>query len=516
MKKENIYMYLSIAKGAFTGMLLLVMLMASCVKDTGNYTYSDINTLTFSDFDVVQGYQALFGHNFKVNPTVTASDSRYADADNYTYEWSLRLGSSSAPPLRDSILSRDKTLNITIGMSPGTYTLQYKVKDKNTGVQFQQRTNLTVTTEVYEGFLVLSDVGNGARLDMLSYDLKAEKFNPYMDVLQKMNANLSLKGQPYQVLAMQYTNANITPKNYGIFVATSEGTTRLDQETLNPAPNGNLRYLFVGNVPTDFAPQRLMGELTFGVYPMMLSYNSGHVYMYATLGGYAFKYSPLNVYNSTGVPFKLSRHFVSNGTISVFYNEDAKRFVQASSYTATELTNVAASYNYPQGYDLIYMGKDYNNKAFAVLKDPATQKYWLMRFTIGSAQNYLQELLGDGIEQATAFALSPEWGYLFYNAGAKVYEYDLALQQSKLMLDKGNSRISFLGFQNFYIRLSRNNPNYKDWANQLLVGSFDQQADGKSNGSLEMYSVPPVNGPIQKLRSWAGFGKIVSVAYRER
>jgi hypothetical protein len=45
------------------------------------------------------------------------------------------------------------------------------------------------------------------------------------------------------------------------------------------------------------------------------------------------------------------------------------------------------------------------------------------------------------------------------------------------------------------------------------VGSYDE---GNANGTLEQYSVVDANEPLVFKRSWTGFGKIVSVAFRER
>lgn len=507
MKKTLLYRFFMISS---------VLLVGACSKDIGNYEYHDINQITFTDFQTDKGYQAVFGDTLTINTTLSMSGDQQPKEEDYAYEWSLRLGSSTAPPLRDSVLSVNKVLKVKIGLAPGAYSLQYRVKDKKTGVQFQKKAALTVTTDVYEGYLVLNDVNGQSRLDMLSYKKATQTFEQYTDVLKKMGSTLPMEGKPYQVLCMQYTNANITPQNYGIFVLTSSGTNRINQETFGVAPNLNIRYLFVGDLPSNFAPQGITGELTFGIYPFLLLNDNGNVYSYSTFAGYAFKYAPLNVYTASGQPFNVSPYRLSNGTVTLMYNTEKKNFVTASSYTSTSVTDVPLSYNYPVGYDLVYMGKDYSNKAFAVLKDPATAKYWLMRFNVGAAQNYLLEVLGTDFKDATNFALSPEWGYLFYSVGGKVYEYDLALRTSKLMVDKGSSKVSYLAFQNFYIRFSNNNPNYRIWANHLTVGSYDPAGTPGSNGTLEQYAVPEVNGQIVKTRSWTGFGKIVSVAYRER
>ncbi|HEY0175237.1 MAG TPA: hypothetical protein VGC08_02600, partial [Pedobacter sp.] len=107
-------------------------------------------------------------------------------------------------------------------------------------------------------------------------------------------------------------------------------------------------------------------------------------------------------------------------------------------------------------------------------------------------------------------------GYLFYSVGGKVYEYDPGIQKSFLMVDKGTSQISYLNFQTFYNRLVPATAIYKTWANYLTVGSYDPAGTTGKNGTMELYTVPQVNGQIVRVNSWTGFGKIVSVSYRER
>ncbi|TKC63989.1 hypothetical protein FBD94_06510 [Pedobacter hiemivivus] len=508
MKKTLLY-------GLFS--IIAVAILASCSKDIGNYDYHEINQITFTDFQSATGYQAKSGEILTIDPKLDMTKDASPDPGNYSYEWSLRLGSSSAPPARDSIISVDKALNIKIGLVAGTYSLQYRVTDKKTGVEFQKRATLTVTTDIYEGYLVLNEVNGQSRLDMLSYKATSNSFEQYTDVLKKVGSTLPMQGQPYQVLCMQYTNANIAAQNYGIFVLTSAGTSRINQETFAYDQKSSIRYMFVGETPLNFAPQRIIGELSLGIYPLLYLFDNNNIYNYSTLASfYAFKYSPLNSYSASGTPFKLSPHIVTNGTAAVMYNLDKRNFVTAASYNSVALADAAPTLNYPVGYDLIYMGKDYNNKAFAVMKDPATAKYWVMRFNIGSAQTSLQQVLIPDFENAKNFVLNPDWGYLFYSIGGKVYEYDLALQQSKLMVDKGSEIITYLDFQRFFKRLAKTNLNYPTWASLLTVASYDPAGTPGSNGTMELYTVPPVNGQLIKTSSWTGFGKIVSVSYRER
>ncbi|WP_426330189.1 PKD-like family lipoprotein [Pedobacter sp. R-06] len=494
--------------------ILFVSSLASCSKDIGNYTYHDINQITFTDLDTIKGYRVNYDDSLVLNPTLAMTKDDSHSIGDYIYEWSFRLpnkfGNTS-----DSVISVNKVLKIKVGVPPGTYPLQYRITDKKTGVQFHARTQLVVVSEIYEGYLVLNDVNGQSRLDMLSYNKADNSFRQFTDVLKKMGSTLPMQGKPYQVFCMDYTGTNITTQNYGVFVLNASGTSRIDQETFAYSPALNIRNLIVGNVPVNFTAQGLTGNLTAASFPLMVMYANDNVYMYSTLAGYAFKYTPINVYTPSGAPFRISPNIITNNDRrTVMYNMDKRSFVSAASYNSTSVTDIPT---YPTGYDLVYMNRDYNNKAFAIMKDPATAKYRLLRFDIGGLVNDNIEL-GPEFANASHYALSPELGYIFYSVGGKVFEFDVSTKQSILMVDKGAAIITYLDFQYFYKRLATpsNNPNYKDWANLLTVGAYDPGAAPTESGTLELYSVPPVNGQIIKKNSWTGFGKIVSVCYRER
>ncbi len=498
-------------------LVIPVLFITACSKDKGNYSYHTINEVSFANFDSVNGYIAFFGDTFRIAPTIVSSQNQESDTA-YTYEWSYRV-STVTSATADSVMSTARNLNVLINMPPGNYTLMYKVTDKKTGVQFHILTTLTVSTEVYEGFLVLSDVSSQSRLDMLSYNKGNNTFTRYTDVLKKMGSTAPMNGTPYQVLCMQYTTQGA--QTYGIFLLNSAGTNRINQETFGWDPTYNIRYLMVGQVPADFTALRLTGSSTHGTAPLIYMYGAdGNVYDYSTFAGYAFKYSPLNVYTVAGAPFKVSPYIATDGVSALMYNQDKKNFVNVASYTSTTVTDVDTSYHYPSGLDLQYMECIYyaeagqNPNSYAVLRDPTAQKSYLLQFLLRQKQTYYKEITGTGIDQATCFAVSPDLGYLFYSVGGKLYEYDPSLQMSTQMADYGGAQISYLSFPHIATRYGK--PNYITWTKSLLVGSYDPAGPAGGNGTLEQFSIPDVNRPLVKTNSWTGFGKIVSAGYRER
>ncbi len=78
------------------------------------------------------------------------------------------------------------------------------------------------------------------------------------------------------------------------------------------------------------------------------------------------------------------------------------------------------------------------------------------------------------------------------------------------MVDFGSKKVSYLNFYEF-----KTTSKYKD-GNKLMVGSYDATKSDGTEGSLNIYTVPSLNGELVLDKSYTGFGRIKSLTYRER
>lgn len=476
-----------------------------CYKDKGNYDLHPINEVSVSAFDTVKGYVAYFGDTLRIQPVISGSLDMSGNA-TYAYEWSLQ-----SPSLVTTVIGTEKNLQYKIEELPGNYSLRLKVTDKASGVLYHLRTNLQVSTEVYEGYLILNEVNGQSRLDMLSYQSNTQQFMQITDVLAKMGASLPPQGQPVNIFCMQ-TSFSVTAdiNSYKIYLSTASGTNNLNSETFDYKETQNISYEMIGDVPADFKATGFFGTLRFGVIPTIYMMADNSVFVRQN-GSPVFPYAPINAYAGAATTFKASPFIAADPNFCMIFNMDKRTFTRTASFTSTNVYDMPAALNYPTGKDLVYMEMSYTSVIHAIMKDPSSGQYSIIRFFLGATPAYNEVITATDFDQATHFAMSPDRGYLFYSAGGKVYEYDLSLKTSKLMLDKGNEEITYLAFQNFFARTF--NSNYSNWANLLTIGSYNGST---ANGTLEQYTVPPVNGPLVRTAQWTGFGKITSIAYRER
>lgn len=502
MKKIQSFFILMALCGAFTG----------CYKDKGNYDYHPVNELSFSDFNTDKGYSVDFGEMLTISPKMKGTIDVDGTKGSYSYEWSLDLEP------RDSVISTEKALNVKLQMPPGKYTLQYIVKDNASGVKYGTKTQLLVTTKVFEGYMVLNEVNGKSRLDMLTYFRTEDKFVQHTDVLAEMGSALPVQGKPLQVFCMESEVYYITPQTYRIYIVTETGTHKIDPETFGYGPLDNFRYDVTGDLPSNFKPLMLAGGLQYGFQPLMFFTEGTNVYKRG-YGYPTFPYVPVNVYAGEGKPFKAFPQIAANDDMVVIYDTE-KRVFTAAYFNDVNVTEMPPDAGFPVGKDMVYMDDDqpqyWTAYGYAVLKDPGVANYYLLRFYPGFmfADFYEPIMNATDIDKATHFAVSPELGYVFYTVGGKLYEYDPFVGRSFLMLDKGNSEITHISFQKFFNSSSYDK--YFEWGKLLTVGTYDPAGTEGSNGTLELYSVPPVNAPLQRMNVWNGFGRIASVSYRER
>ncbi|UMB52503.1 PKD-like family lipoprotein [Lutibacter sp. A64] len=414
---------------------------------------------------------------------------------------------------RQKDLATTKNLQLdALSIPPASYEVFYRVTDKNTGIQWSTSFNLNVESTIYQGWLIMNDVNGTARLDMISKLTDDELI--MHDVLALSGSSLVLEGAPGNVYCYPYD-----PTFYGIYVTSEEtGTTKIHPETFDWETEYYLSFEMLSSVPTDFKAD-FIKMLPFGSESLM--YKDGNYYYYLRV--YQYRYGvPINIVDGEVNTFKASPYVGTAGVMgeSILYDEDNKRFVRHP--WASLKSNVfpeGTLFDYNIDMDLVFMDRtEYNGgEVFAILKDNPSNKLYLARMSSGFfgniSQRYFEEIpteIAEDMALAEHFAISPQFGYLFYNVGSKIYEYDFGIKQSKLMIDKGTEEITQLKFSKFSYP---NNEPQSLYTNQLLVASYNS---GESNGTLEFYEVPPVNGDLILTESYDGFGKIVSTSFRER
>ncbi|NSL90941.1 hypothetical protein ECE50_029220 [Chitinophaga sp. Mgbs1] len=479
---------------------LLLAVCSSCYKDKGNYDYHPINEVTIQAIDTA--YAVLRGDSLHIVPRKTFSLSSNPE-DAYTYAW-IAVNDSS------KTLATTPELHEPVMLMPDNYELYYRITEKATGIKYEFKTELHVMTGIYEGWLLLNDQGNdNPRLDMLSKNVSGD-FNFISDVLSFARSPLQLSGKPRSVQVIRYRN-----NNPDVLIGTSTGTTRIDPETFDWNRTMNVLYDMPRNTPADFAPDRLNHQygITYLVDKGDLYYrNPPYSIMFA---------QPLNVVRMETGKFSVSPFVaVSMFSYSLLYDITNKRFLRHSVESFApycELMPESPDFDYNNtGMDLVYMERtEYNEfDVFSILKKPSGE-FYLSRIYLFFDTEYETapvRMNAPELDKASYYAVNPDYGYVFYSVGGKLYEYDFSSNQAKLKLDISPRVISCLQTQ--YMEAEKEP--LKSLRKTLAVCSYDPGGPAGKSGRIDFYAATAVMGDLQLRRSFSGMGKVISMDYRGR
>ncbi|MFT3823529.1 MAG: PKD-like family lipoprotein [Chitinophagaceae bacterium] len=472
----------------------LLLALSACYRDLGNYDYKQPNTVTIGGIN--DKYIVMQGTYFELVPQLAFSDSTAKDSARYTYQW-ISMKSGALPADKRLYLGTGRSLRTNMAMAAGVYTVYYLIKDTLTGLQFQKSFTVEVQSNIYEGWMVMTDVNGIAKLAMISK--LNNQYTVIPDVLASTGSALALQGKP---LAVNCMRINALSTGYAIYISTDKTTDRIDAETFQYNSTLNIKYEMLSNIPETFAPAAFANAGGYRIF--MLEGTDVYFYYYT----YQIRFGlPVNIMKNEALTFHTAP-FIAASTlaeVTVLYDNDNKRFVRHSGNDAScTLMPDGTLFDYKTGKDLVYMTfSAFNNgNVFAILRDAAANKYYLARFLLNNniQQVYYDEMTATDIAQAKNFAVSPDLGYIFYTVNNKLYSYDMSLKASKLMMDRGTQSFTALSF----------------YGSILMAGVVDPAKPEGANGILESYTVPPVQGALVLGNKWEGLGKVVSFSYRNR
>ncbi len=137
------------------------LFLGSCAKDLGTYDYNEINDVKIAG--VAGAYSARRGvDTLRIVPTLTSTmDS--GDSTRYRYLWIVREG------LDMDTIGYSRNLEYPVTLEPLSYKLFYRIRDKQTGVEWQANADLMIGTPFSRGWLIMGEDEQGyAEAEMLS------------------------------------------------------------------------------------------------------------------------------------------------------------------------------------------------------------------------------------------------------------------------------------------------------------------------------------------------------------
>lgn len=512
-------------------LLLLSGLAASCSEDLGNYSYHAIEEVGIA---MDTAYTGIVGEPLRITPTLTTEGDEAAD---YTYDW--KAISTTTPADTAIQLADTRSLDYTVRLSPGEYTLVYTVQRNGSGVFYRSTADLSVRTPYSSGWLVLSDDSGRARLDIHSF----VKDTTYTDILS--GTTPGTWNTPYAIRCLPNANYPEAP----FYLLTADGTTRLADDDFNYKDEYLIRYEMGNASDTEVRPEMIAEN---GVAKLIIAGGKPYYCDNSTGDGLfmSARKNSFDVEPTVGCD-ALSDHMAP---VFLFWDKTYRKFVVCATMFASSdilgttvtsdigLNLLGSFYKFPVGndsrftlpqtgrYSLVHMentrydpeGID-QGTTYAVLSQGSKRAVYglalgdlvSVRYTkYGNA--YTKVIYRDisslpGITEATHYAFSSLKNYFYYLSGHTVYRVDMtddtptATAQFTLPDDEAVTLFKF------YMPTQSANSRY---AYKLLIGSHDAQ----DNGTLRIYDTWDCEGDLldaQPESVYTGFAKIKDAILRE-
>lgn len=495
---------------------------SACRKDLGNYEYQELKTLNIEGFNA--SYEALSGLPFHVDPKLEFTEAGGFREDDFDYEWfSFDEDMIINDGNKRKQLGTKRLLDLDLPLVPSTYSLYFRVKEKKTGYVREFKSVLNVRSEIADGWMVLNEINNEGRLDMLAYNAVSSEFVQYTDLLATMS-NIKLKGKP-KMVGFVY-NRDIFNYQFSnrIYVGTDQETYSINNQLRTWTNYRNLKVEVMRPTSDDFHAQ-VIRSMGMGGFPLTYLLDSEGI---------------LSIENSTqGFIYGMTlNRFVDGGkiTISPYIAEKYKTINPYLLMFDTEMRRLLVHFGSNKGViqpkstdptvfdpadikkDLRYMGfvNSSTPQFYAIFKDQGQNNLHLLRFVSPNNTDLTPisyEPVPNTVQlnDAEQIDLDPNYGFIMYSIGSKVYQYDPFTKTEKMLLDLGPRKVSLIKFQKLVQvqKLAR----YVDYSKKLIVCSYDP-ATPDNSGKMELYELSLAGTPTL-YQQYEGFGKIVDVSYRE-
>lgn len=521
----------------------MVPVLSGCYEDKGNYTYSEIEeiTVTFPDhMEAMQGAPIVFA------PVVESSVKGVIKPDDPDYEYSCQFQNQwydedgFSHQWQDVNPEGTQAVNHTVNLSAKNYTVWYKVINKTTKVARNFQTNFNVKSATSEGWMVLCKDGadERARLDMIYTDASG-KDCVFANII-KENSIKMYKPHSLMFLPSMYAAGD------QIFITCDGPGYLLNAQTLAVNSSGNLQNKFI--TPAIASDIICYGAPYVGTgmkedFTVCVTVNGDAYTIMTNSAGASFEYCMNSDKLGNDPTYKLAPFIGASETTGsrccLLYDNTNKRFMGCC-YTATGSATDRllfplvkpenALFDFTTGLDMVDMTVSTfsGGDVFSILQRPDGHRVVYVINIAGYARlnsfrqnGYYDNITSPDFDTAVDYAAHPQYNYMFWCKGNKVYSYNYVLgtiaDEITLPAGETTSLVKFNRYRNLlmnpaYVKF-KDDPEFLDMEKELIVGS----SDGSENGGVVRFYKVSTQGKLELHKEYKGLGQeIVDVVYRER
>ncbi|MGX5819453.1 PKD-like family lipoprotein [Chitinophaga lutea] len=467
-----------------------LLLQTACVKDNSVVQVRPVDSIRVTGLADV--YSVSIDEQLAIKPAIT---SGFTPESNMEFLW---YAYNNQSVFVADTLSKSRDLAVPVTMSPGNYTLVFRITDKTTGVFYKTLTTLSVVNDYTTGLLVLTETGGEAGLHFLN--TVSGKF--IEDAYGKGNGGEDAGKAP--VCVAYHPQASAMPAEILMLCADERGGVVINPVTFKK--ERDIRNAFI-------VPWQAAGVINVQTYVPRASglqdylVIDGQAHNRATNAGEVlFRPPMLGDYSLSTV------YFNEGASRSSFYDNKNMRFLchnNTSGSLNPFLAGTTTSIIDPNavGLKVVYGGRVSGNEHIGVFENADKSVRYLLRFLAnGLAQTFTAKekfvIAADKILQAEKFASSSTLqNYLLYNVGSDIYAYNSLSRSGGWLMNAGTAfTITFLKMN----------------GSELQVGYVNPALPGKKGG-FATYEISTLGGLNARLtRSREGFcDRVVDITNKQ-
>lgn len=402
--------------------IYIISLFISCDFSGAMEEVAMLNEINIVNIN--KSYTANVNNSFQITPTVNANNK-----NNLQYLWY----SYSNIATEIDTLSTDKSLDILINPQifyPGnSYTLVFKVTDKETGVYTVIRTRLDIQTTFTAGTMLLTKTEGKMDIAMLS--MQNQQLKLHQNIFSTSNKGQSLSLETNKLFFVNPNKYASFLKVVLAFAKDNTGGVVLDPQTF--IVTKNMRQAFDLNLKSEILNPELyfMGRVDY------ILMNSS-IYKRAT-NMQSVNWEPPLVVIDPPTNYLVSPTTLSIGGNPTFYDYQNGRLLQHSPFNQGTLIQLPKT-----GMDISYF--DFNNFGknlqmvssgnlsepggyWLLMKNTDNNNYYIYKFRVTPNEQYistakveLNKTITPNIKNAITFSSNKDYSdLLFYSTKDKVY-----------------------------------------------------------------------------------------------
>lgn len=505
--------------------LISVVSFASCVKDNGNYDYSNIPSPKISGFDIKvndvavtpEGENNLIrikqGDLLNITPTMTLEDGFEAQ-----YSWKTFLKT----PILDSDskyeqpkeIGTQKNLNVNIELSPEIYTLSYKIINTKNNTEFistfEVQIQSIVGMFVYHQDASMKGDYSAIRTPQMLLNIDAAELGVIRNIYSGSNNGAKIEN-PHKLLLRNINSI------YGIFATTKGGMKIVDYNKLT-LTSDDYSTLFQYSFPE---PGFTVDCHLNGVNKKEYMIDRGSVYAVdymvsggsrkfgAHMGGAGKLYAPF-AFTVEGSTSASGASVTVNQ--SIFFNSTDKRFETTSSTSMSQFSTASGEVKLEKTeMNLLYMSKISGLTFGAVMKDAQNKlnfvKFTMTNRTIAACDTKIDLSVYSEVTENSKWAIGGRGEAAFISSGNQVniFNHNFVTMRSSGIILPAGAEIAEL-----YVLKDATNEKYD---NAVLYVCYNVGNDG----FVDQYEFNPISGDVtlSSKQSFSGFGKIINVVLKK-